>query len=64
MVTISYEALNSLVHEVADAIEKATGIGKEVLDLYELNDAVVGYLGSYGVQFEDDVPTRATNGLG
>lgn len=63
MVTISYETLDGLVHEVADAIEKTTGIGKDVLDLYELNTAVVGYLGTYGVQFEDDVPTRATNGM-
>lgn len=54
MVTISYEALNDLVHEVAGAIEKTTGLGKEVLDLYELNDAVVAYLGSYGVQFENE----------
>lgn len=55
MVTITYEALNDLVHEVADAIERRTGLSKDnFLDLYALNDTITEYLARYGVQYEDE----------
>lgn len=55
MVTITYDALNDLVHEVGEAIEKTTGIRKdEMLDLFALNDTLTSYLDRYGVQYEEE----------
>ena len=54
MVTVTYDTLNDLVHEVGDAIEKQIGIGKDMLDLFALNDTVTEYLGRYGVLYEDE----------
>jgi len=60
MVTITYDALNDLVHEVGEAIEKTTGLGKDgVLDLFALNDTITEYLGRYGVQYEDEEKNEA-----
>ncbi len=54
MVTITYDALNELTHNVAYEIEKATGLNKDtMLNLYELNDTMTAYLAAYGVQYED-----------
>lgn len=55
MVTITYDALNDLVHNVAYEIEKATGLNKDTtLDLYALNDTMTSYLDHYGVQYVDE----------
>lgn len=54
MVTITYDALNNLVHEVAERIEERTGIGVNMLDLFALNDTITQYLDRYGVQYEDE----------
>jgi len=54
MVTITYDALNDLVHEIAEAIERTTGIPKDSFDLFAMNDSVTDYLSRYGVQFEDE----------
>lgn len=55
MVTITYDALNDLVHEVGEAIEKTTGIRKDrMLDLFALNDTITEYLSRYGVQYSDE----------
>lgn len=54
MVTVTYDALNDLVHEVADEIVKTTGIPKETFNLFRLNDVVSEYLSDYGVQYEDE----------
>lgn len=55
MVTITYNALNELTHNVAYEIEKATGLDKDtMLNLFELNDALTAYLDGYGVQYEDE----------
>jgi hypothetical protein len=56
MVTITYDALNDLVHEIADAIVKTTGIPKETFDLFRMNDDVTAYLSAYGVQYEEGAP--------
>lgn len=55
MVTISYSALNDLTREVAEAIERHTGLGVELLNTFVLNDALTSYLDRYGVQYEDEL---------
>ena len=56
MVTITYDALNELTHNVAYEIEKATGLDKDMmLDLFALNDTLTEYLARYGVQYEDEL---------
>jgi hypothetical protein len=62
MVTITYEALNDLVHEIADAIQDTTGLDQDtVLDLFALNDTVTEYLSRYGVQYEDEEVPEIVN---
>ena len=62
MVTITYDALNELVHTVAYEIEKATGLNKDTtLDLFALNDTMTSYLDHYGVQYEDEIDPEEAN---
>jgi hypothetical protein len=60
MVTCSYDALNDLTHEVAEAIVKTTGLPVETFNLFNLNDALTRYLDDYGVQWEDTVSGDTT----
>ena len=55
MVTITYEALDGLVNDVAREIEKTTGLGKGLLNTTELNTSLVRYLDGYGVQYEEEL---------
>ena len=57
MVTITYDALNDLVHEVGEQIEKTTGIA---VDLMALNPALVRILDDYGVQYEEELDPEMT----
>lgn len=55
MVTITYETLNDLTHEVASLIREKIGLPiGDAADLYNLNDTLTGYLQRYGVLFEDE----------
>lgn len=53
MVTITYEALNDLTHEVSDAIERIVGFPVETDDRFGVNDMLTSWLSQHGVQFEE-----------
>ena len=64
MVTITYDSLNDLIHEIADSMGRVTGL-TDIFDRIELNNHITEYLQRYGIQFEEsDLEAPATDPVG